>query len=233
MSQGSERGSEREGGREPEQGGAVGAEGTAARPGGRGRDAARRARAGRREEAHDAEETGDERGAVRRPTAGRGVARDIRQSAASVRQTTRQVAARAGAMASAVGSRVSAGVEDRLERLALRLPERSPSDDPARRASALRAARGEVDWTRVGVFGAGVALGALIGAGVALLVAPASGDETRARLARQSRRTRRQLADRWEDAADSVRLGARRSTREARRALLKGRWAAEEAIRRR
>ena len=112
---------------------------------------------------------------------------------------------------------------------------RDPEEDPerqARVARALRAAQGdeeagrETDWRALSVFGAGLTIGALLGAGVALLVAPASGFETRMRLARSARRTR-----------DRLRKGARQGSRELKRGVSRkltlGRWAAEDAWERR
>ena len=43
------------------------------------------------------------------------------------------------------------------------------------------------DWNNIGLFTAGIALGAILGASVALLWAPASGDETRQRIGRRVR----------------------------------------------
>jgi hypothetical protein len=43
------------------------------------------------------------------------------------------------------------------------------------------------DWNNIGLFTAGVAVGAILGAAVALLMAPASGDETRHSIARRVR----------------------------------------------
>ena len=43
------------------------------------------------------------------------------------------------------------------------------------------------DWNNIGLFTAGIALGAILGASVALLWAPASGDETRERIGRRVR----------------------------------------------
>src|SRR2546423_8869602 len=42
------------------------------------------------------------------------------------------------------------------------------------------------DWSAIGLFAAGIAVGAMLGASVALLLAPASGEETRHRLANQT-----------------------------------------------
>src|SRR5678815_4632669 len=43
------------------------------------------------------------------------------------------------------------------------------------------------DWNNIGLFTAGIALGAILGASVALLWAPASGEETRQRISRRVR----------------------------------------------
>ncbi|AHG90254.1 Uncharacterized protein family YtxH [Gemmatirosa kalamazoonensis] len=88
---------------------------------------------------------------------------------------------------------------------------------------------GEVDWRAVGLFGAGVALGALLGAGAALLMAPASGFETRMRLARGARRARHQAADRWESLEDRARHAARQGKRRLARRLTMARWRAQDA----
>jgi YtxH-like protein len=52
--------------------------------------------------------------------------------------------------------------------------------------------------TRWAMFG-GLALGAALGAGIALLVAPDSGRETRQEIARRSRKLKRRGADAWDD----------------------------------
>lgn len=43
------------------------------------------------------------------------------------------------------------------------------------------------DWNNIGLFATGIALGVVLGATVALLVAPASGEELRSRVARRFR----------------------------------------------
>src|ERR671929_73216 len=99
-----------------------------------------------------------------------------------------------------------------------------PPPQPPRRAGGGRALRvaqgesaeaegGETDWRAVGLFGAGLAIGALLGAGTALLLAPASGFETRMRLARGARRARARAVDRWDIVGDRIRRSARRSRR--------------------
>src|SRR5256885_5681812 len=46
------------------------------------------------------------------------------------------------------------------------------------------------DWNNIGLFTVGIALGAVLGAAVALLFAPASGDQTRHRIARHVKHIR-------------------------------------------
>ena len=64
-------------------------------------------------------------------------------------------------------------------------------------------------------FIAGVILGATVGAGVALLLAPHSGRATRRRLLREGRRVTRRGRDAWHDLADEFR-DARERRRDAR-----------------
>jgi gas vesicle protein len=54
-------------------------------------------------------------------------------------------------------------------------------------------------------FVTGMLLGAAIGAGVALLMAPASGRKTRRRLVKQAEGIRGRAADRWEEVTDEIR----------------------------
>ena len=76
------------------------------------------------------------------------------------------------------------------------------------------------DWAKVGSFGAGLAIGILFGAGVALLLAPQSGEDTRELLGRRARRMSHRAADRWDDLRDELRLAARRRGRRVRRRLV-------------
>ena len=64
------------------------------------------------------------------------------------------------------------------------------------------------DWNNIGLFTAGIAVGAILGAAVALLMAPASGDQTRDRIAR---RFRGEDDDVWEDLAEELELAAAES----------------------
>ncbi len=63
-------------------------------------------------------------------------------------------------------------------------------------------------------FAAGLIIGALIGAGVALLIAPQSGEETRRFLRRRARRLAAGAQDRYEDAKDRL-ARVRRRTEES------------------
>lgn len=91
----------------------------------------------------------------------------------------------------------------------------------------------ETDWARVGVFSAGVAIGTLIGAGVALLLAPATGYETRTRLASRARLAGGRAAERFDDVGDELRQRARHGARRVKRAATTSRWAVEDAWERR
>ena len=61
------------------------------------------------------------------------------------------------------------------------------------------------DWNNIGLFTAGIAVVAILGATVALLWAPASGDQTRHRIARGFRGDE---DDVWEDLAEELELAA-------------------------
>ena len=112
----------------------------------------------------------------------------------------------------------------------LRRSERThPTDDAA---PAMDTESG-TDWGRVGVFGAGLAVGVLLGAGTALLLAPHTGLETRVRLSRGARHAGDRVTERWDDLAEAVRRGASRGQRGLKRKVTRGRWAAEDAWERR
>ena len=107
-------------------------------------------------------------------------------------------------------------------------PSRSQPADPSTRAPGSRrppVSAGvlrrpaddahETDWQQVALFGAGLALGIALGAGVAMLTVPQSGEETRADLRRFATRKRRALGRRSSEAW----LDLRAELRGARRAL--------------
>jgi gas vesicle protein len=59
-------------------------------------------------------------------------------------------------------------------------------------------------------FMAGLLIGALVGAGLALLLAPHSGEETRRIIRRRARKLATDVQDRYDDLADRVRKARRR-----------------------
>src|SRR5436309_5720342 len=63
------------------------------------------------------------------------------------------------------------------------------------------------DWNNIGLFTAGIAVGAFLGAAVALLFAPASGGETRHRIVRRVRNVRGD-EDVWEELAGELERAA-------------------------
>lgn len=76
----------------------------------------------------------------------------------------------------------------------------------------------------VGVFATGAAIGLVVGAGLALLLAPQGGSETRGDIRRGARRLRHRGAEAWED----LRLELRHALRQLRRARRRARQAAAE-----
>ena len=66
----------------------------------------------------------------------------------------------------------------------------------------------------VRTFAAGLLIGALVGAGIALLVAPSSGEETRRLIARRARRLAADARDRYEEARHELCQARERRRRE-------------------
>ncbi|MBP6772610.1 MAG: YtxH domain-containing protein [Gemmatimonadaceae bacterium] len=69
-------------------------------------------------------------------------------------------------------------------------------------------------------FGLGLLVGAMIGAGAALLLAPASGEDTRAALRKKARRAYREGSERFEELRDN---GERVARRYAKQGMRRGR----------
>ena len=84
----------------------------------------------------------------------------------------------------------------------------------------------ERDWRGAGILSLGVIAGALVGAGVALLFAPQSGEETRERIADRARSLGSRADASWDDLRDELRRLRRRS----RRAATRGRWKVEDIL---
>ena len=89
-----------------------------------------------------------------------------------------------------------------------------------------------MDWARLGVFGLGLAIGAILGSGTALLFAPQSGEEARAGIGRKAREVREDVRDSWDDLRDELEYAARRGRRRLSRGATRGSWAAEDLIER-
>jgi gas vesicle protein len=71
------------------------------------------------------------------------------------------------------------------------------------------------DWNNIGLFTAGIAVGAILGGAVALLFAPASGGETRHRIARRVRNIRGE-DDIWDELAEELERAAAEQEEEAK-----------------
>ena len=85
-----------------------------------------------------------------------------------------------------------------------------------RLAEDVREGRMDRDGGNGGIrtFAAGILIGALVGAGIALLVAPSSGEETRRMLSRRARRLAADARDRYEDARHELKQARERRRRE-------------------
>ncbi len=102
-------------------------------------------------------------------------------------------------------------------------------DQPVQRPRGA-AYRRAVDWEHVGLLGAGLLVGALVGASAALLLAPQSGRETRTAIRRRARFARHRAGDAWAQLADELAAAARRGRQRARRAMRRARWRASDVI---
>ena len=86
------------------------------------------------------------------------------------------------------------------------------------------------EWEQIGLVGAGLVVGALLGAGLALLLAPQSGAEARSSIVRRVQSARDRTSDAWVDLGSELRRAARRRRRQAHRAVARARWAASDAV---
>jgi len=104
-----------------------------------------------------------------------------------------------------------AGPAARSKRAAMVEPIRAESgsrSEVARRNPA--APRGMPSRNSPAIFAAGIAVGIAVGAGVALLIAPQSGADTRRLIARRGRRLGRRSRDAWGDLAYELKSAAKR-----------------------
>jgi gas vesicle protein len=85
-----------------------------------------------------------------------------------------------------------------------------------------------MDWGKVGVFGAGLAIGLTFGAGMALLLAPFSGAETRELIGYRARALGARASDRLDDLRGEMQWLRARGRRKMRRGMTRGRWAAQD-----
>lgn len=85
-----------------------------------------------------------------------------------------------------------------------------------------------MEWDNIGIFGAGLAAGLALGAGLALLLAPRSGEETRELLGERSRWVTDRVSGGFDDLRDNVERATRRSRRKLRRGITRGRWMVED-----
>lgn len=86
----------------------------------------------------------------------------------------------------------------------------------------------DMQWRHAAIFGAGVALGALIGAGAALLYAPQTGEETREMLSERAHQFGGRIGERIDDARGDLGWYMRRGRRKLRRGAERGRWAGQD-----
>jgi gas vesicle protein len=85
-----------------------------------------------------------------------------------------------------------------------------------------------MQWRNAAIFGAGIALGAMIGAGAALLFAPQSGEETRELLSERAHTFGDRVGDRIHDVRGDLGWYLRRGRRKMRRGAERGRWSGED-----
>lgn len=86
------------------------------------------------------------------------------------------------------------------------------------------------DWDRVGALAAGIVIGAVIGAGAALLLAPHSGRETRRSLRGLGRRGRNRAGEAWDHLGDELWWLARRKRKQLRRGAARTGWMIEDLL---
>ena len=113
-----------------------------------------------------------------------------------------------------------------------RVPSPDVHDDDELTEPMGRSYEEPIDWGRLGMFGLGIAIGAILGSGTALLFAPQSGEEARAGIGRRARSMREDAHDAWDDLRDELEWAAKRGRRRFQRGATRGGWAAEDLLER-
>jgi hypothetical protein len=124
----------------------------------------------------------------------------------SYRARTRDSAALTSSLRGTQGSRGSNGSTTRSK-------ASTAKPGPANVAPRGRPYDESRDWKQIGVLAGGIAVGAAVGAGVALLFTSQTGPQRRARIARKARHLGHDAEQRWEDLAFALKEAAR-STRD-------------------
>ncbi len=106
--------------------------------------------------------------------------------------------------------------------------EMEPMDDAYDIEDMGRSYEETMEWDNIGVFGAGLAVGLALGAGLALLLAPRSGEETRELLGERSRWVTDRVSGGLDNVRENVERATRRSRRKLRRGITRGRWMVED-----
>lgn len=90
------------------------------------------------------------------------------------------------------------------------------------------------DWGRIGTLAAGIVIGAVIGAGAALLLAPQSGQATRKSMGRAAGRAahrgRERAGEAWDSLGDELWWRARRKKKALRRGTTRTGWMFEDLL---
>lgn len=98
----------------------------------------------------------------------------------------------------------------------VRTPDRN-ADAPAKRSPSGSPFAERPSWDKLLLLGGGIAAGAAIGAGVAMLLTTQTGPQRRARLARGARRLGHHTEQAWEDLAFELREAGRSARDRLRR----------------
>lgn len=110
-------------------------------------------------------------------------------------------------------------------------PEGLPDADSADSGEPLGTPYDETtDWGKVGALAAGIVIGAVVGAGAALLLAPQSGADSRRAMLRAGRRGKRRARDAWEHLGDELWWLARRKKKQVRRGATRTGWMVQDLL---